>query len=196
MIWLPNLPWPWPRTSPSRFVGAGEGQRVLQMCRRMSLDDLRLNHDAIIATTQRTDTNTRPAMTSSLALGSRPKRHFLVRWLAIQFFWKKMSTEMAEKAIHNSSGYDVKAVWQFGVEGCGYVSCIIPLMRAAIIYVFIFWIWQELSFSKLPNWVKKRPLPNLPNLHSRFFSISPGKKELPSKWMFPKIVVPPNHPFQ
>jgi len=53
------------RTSPSRFVGAGEGQRVLQMCRRMSLDDLRLNHDAIIATTQRTDTNTRPAITSA-----------------------------------------------------------------------------------------------------------------------------------
>ena len=77
-----------------QIVGAGEGQRVLQMCRRMSLDDLRLNHDAIIATTQRTDTNTRPAMTSSLALGSRPKRHFLVRWLVIQFFWKKMSTEM------------------------------------------------------------------------------------------------------
>lgn len=46
------------------------------MCRRMSLDDLRLNHDAIIATTQRTDTNTRPAITSSLALGIRPKRTF------------------------------------------------------------------------------------------------------------------------
>ena len=39
-----------------------DGKKVLQMCRRMSLDDLRLNHDAVIANTQRTDTNTRPAL--------------------------------------------------------------------------------------------------------------------------------------
>ena len=35
--------------SPSKFVSRTEGQRVLQMCRRMSLDDLRINHDAVLA---------------------------------------------------------------------------------------------------------------------------------------------------
>ena len=57
------------RSSPSRYPPE-DGKKVLQMCRRMSLDDLRLNHDAVIATTQRTETNTRPALTGESLISS------------------------------------------------------------------------------------------------------------------------------
>eukprot|EP00438_Fugacium_kawagutii_P033056 Skav206315 [mRNA] locus=scaffold3460:62541:64426:+ [translate_table: standard] len=64
--------------------GKGEGKRVLQMCRRMSLDDLRTNHDAVIATTQRTETNTRPIVTSeSYQSHSSSFCRFAILWLRL-----------------------------------------------------------------------------------------------------------------
>jgi len=71
------------RSSLSRYPPEG-GKKVLQMCRRMSLDDLRLNHDAVIATTQRTETNTRGALTGeSLISSSSSFCRCAKLWLAV-----------------------------------------------------------------------------------------------------------------
>lgn len=79
-----DQPIPGPRTPSRNFsrVAPQEGKRVLQMCRRMSLDDLRTNHDAVIATTQRTETNTRPLVTSeTYQSNSSSFSRFAILWL-------------------------------------------------------------------------------------------------------------------
>lgn len=87
---------------------------------------------------------------------------------------------MVEKAIHNSSGYDVKAVWQFGVEGWPLICQLYHPLNARCYHLclYILNMAGAVFFE-----TSKRGEMATTKLHSciQVFGISPWKKELPSK---------------